>query len=127
MAKTTYDEMYQKMYYRLDFEGSSVHAYHDKDGTYIVKSYDTEMLQIAANGTTIFNDQWYSMTTRKIQYIIARLLSNTCNFKRRTWLGKRGGLHIDHDNVYILVAGVANSKWEPIKGTTGMKYVLEDL
>lgn len=127
MKKTTYNEMYQKMYYRLDFEGNSVHAYHDKDGTYIVKSYDTKMLQIAANGSTIFNDQWYSVTTRRIQSIIARLLHDTCDFKYRTYLGKRGGLNVDRDNVYILVAGVANSKWEPIKGIIGMKYVLEDL
>lgn len=127
MAKTTYNEMYQKMYYRLDFEGSSVHAYHDKDGTYIVKSYDTKMLQIAANGSIIFNDQWYSATTRKIQYIIARLLHDTCDFKYRKWLGKRGGLHIDRDNVYILVTRIDNSRWEAIKGNIGMKYVLEDL
>lgn len=56
---------------KLSFEGNSVHAYYD--GTkYIVKSYETIILEIDGNGKIDFNNKYYSVTTSKIQNIIIR-------------------------------------------------------
>ena len=121
---TNYNDMESKILNHEAFNGSSVSAICGADGSYVVYSYWTKMLIVKYNGTIIFNNQYYSRTTRRIQGIIARLLSHKHNFSYETRIGKRGGLHIIKDAVYFF-DGL--NTWERVDGNANFANMVSSL
>lgn len=82
MDYTTYRNMPGLILRRCEFKGNSVSAYNDKVLGYVIKSYDT-IIYSQRDG---LNLDYYSVTTSKIQNIIARTIynSNICDLRKET-------------------------------------------
>jgi hypothetical protein len=63
-------EVPERIRQRKPFKGSSLVGRIDPDGSYVVVSYDTQMLRIAPDGGIHYNADKYSRTTSKHQYYI---------------------------------------------------------
>ena len=65
------------------FEGNSVTAYIDElTGAYVIKSYNTVILEKIPGQPVIFNNKRYSVTTSKLQNLIINTLGLSDSKKR---------------------------------------------
>ena len=91
MSYTTYNEIPGKLFQKRSFKGSSSKGKH-RNGSYVVTSYDTDILII--DGPKFYFDyQKYSKVTSRLQNIIKRILPsiNTRNSHDNMYKEKRDG------------------------------------
>lgn len=71
MTYINYKAMREAIKNRQEFNGNSVTAeIEELTGSYLVKSYNTIILEILPNGVLGFNNKRYSVTTSKLQNLI---------------------------------------------------------
>ena len=89
---TTYRAMQSKMEQLQDFRGSSATAIFT-GCHYIVKSYDTLMLDLnTKTGELLFNNCFYSVTTSKLQNMIKSCFNLTDCKERKCFLMINGSI-----------------------------------
>jgi hypothetical protein len=73
MVRATYRDIADLLSCKASFKGNSVTAKREIDG-YKVYSYSTLIYSVTNTGEIYFNNNYYSVTTSKLQNIICRLL-----------------------------------------------------
>lgn len=103
----SYEKIEQKMAMKKDFSGNSAWAKNTGSG-YEVYSYSTLIFRNGVGGI-FFDNRFYSMTTRRIQGIIARCYSLELSDFPTIKIGKRGGKH--QYNTSALQPNGLGAKW----------------
>ena len=73
----TYKQIRSKMLYLEPFHGNSACGFFNSEGSYIVRSYNTDILRLDPNTQTIyFDNSYYSVTTSKLQNMVKWFIFN---------------------------------------------------